>query len=332
MGEDTADPAARKDRYLTRMTHAWSLRRGLLGAVLVGTAAIAVCAVYPRRAGLLPPLPVRWVPDSLQQGAAAIIVAGPDTGAAPGGDAVLVVAASLAGEPLRFERGRDGRFRALGAIPVNAATTILIPLRVVRSSGDTTDQLARAPVRGGVFATERLRLPTRFVTPPDSLRERLAEERRTIREAMARAARTPRLWDRGFGEPLPLRVTEGFGTRREINRTARSRHLGVDLAGGTGTPVKATNRGVVVVAGPFYYQGNAVYLDHGNGLLTSYMHLSRILVSVGDTVEASHVIGLVGATGRVTGPHLHWTAYFGHVLFDPLSLLSPDVEALAREW
>lgn len=314
------------------MTQALSLRRGLLGALLIGAAAIAVCAVYPRRARPRPALPVSWMPDSLQQGAAAIIVAGPDTGAAAGGDAVVAVVGSLGGEPLRFERGRDGRFRALGAIPVNAATTILIPLRVVRSGGDTADQLARAPVRGVAFATERLRLPTRFVTPPDSLRARLEEERRTIRDAMSRTAHTPRLWQRPFGEPLLLKVTEGFGTRREINQTAQSRHLGVDLEGRVGAPVRAPNRGVVVVAGSFYYQGNAIYLDHGNGLLTSFMHLSRILVSVGDTVAASQVIGLVGATGRVTGPHLHWTAYFGRILFDPLSLLSPEVEALSREW
>ncbi|MBI2536800.1 MAG: M23 family metallopeptidase [Gemmatimonadetes bacterium] len=314
------------------MTQAWSLRRGLLGALLVGTAAVAVCAVYPRRARLAPPLPVGWAPDSLQPGAAAIIVAGPDTGAAVGGDTVVAVAGTLAGEPLRFERGRDGRFRALGAIPVNAAKTIPLPLSVVRSGGDTTHQFTRAPVKGAVFAAERLRLPAQFVTPPDSLRERLEEERRTIRAGMARAARTPRLWRRPFGEPLPLEVTGAFGTRREINRTAQSRHLGVDLAGSTGTPVRATNRSVVVVAGRFYYQGNAVYLDHGNGLLTSYMHLSRILVSVGDTLEAGQVIGLVGATGRVTGPHLHWTAYFGRILFDPLSLLSPEVEALTTQW
>ena len=330
MGGRYSGPRGVTGHYLTRMTQALSLRRGLLGAVLVGTAAVAVCAVYPRRAQRAPPLPVGWAPDSLRQGAAAIIVAGPDTGAAVGGDTVVAVAGTLAGEPLRFERGRDGRFRALGAIPVNAAATIPIPLRVVRSSGDTANQFIRAPVKGAVFATERLRLPARFVTPPDSVRGRLEEERRTIREAMARTARTPRLWHRAFGEPLPLVVTGGFGTRREINRTARSRHLGVDLDGRTGTPVKAANRGVVVVAGSFYYQGNAVYLDHGNGLVTSYMHLSRILVSVRDTVGEGQVIGLVGATGRVTGPHLHWTAYFGRILFDPLSLLSPEVEALAK--
>lgn len=310
------------------MTPALHPRRVLLGTALIGAAAVALCAEFPRRERKPVPLPVGWAPDALQQGAAAVIVAGPDTSAFAHDDSVLGVVGTLAGERLRFERGRDGRFRALGAIPINAAATIPILLRVARSRGDTADQLVRVPVQGGVFATERLRLPPRFVTPPDSLRDQLEEERRAIRLGLARAADTPRLWRRAFTGPLPLRVTEGFGTRREINRTASSRHLGVDLAGRPGTPVKAANRSVVVVAGPFYYQGNAVYLAHGNGLVTSYLHLSRIVVSVGDTVEAGQVIGLVGATGRVTGPHLHWTAYFGRILFDPLSLLSPEVAAL----
>ncbi len=302
-----------------------------MGTVLIGTAMVAVCAVVRRGSPPAPPLPVAWVPDPPRQGAAVIVLAGPDTGTGRGGDTVLAVRGTLAGEPLRFERGRDGRFRALAAIPVNASTTIPIPLSVVRGRGDTVHQFVRVPVEGGDFATERLRLPPRFVTPPDSLRPQLEEERRTVRGALGRTSGTPRLWNGPFEVPVPGRVTEGFGTRREINRAARARHLGVDLSGRARTPVRATNRGVVVVAGPFYYQGNAVYVDHGAGLVTSYMHLSRILVSTGDSVDAGQVIGWVGATGRVTGPHLHWSAYFGRILFDPLTLLAPEIQQLAED-
>ncbi len=313
------------------MTGSLSWRRTLLGAALLGAATLAVCGVYRRRSPPGPPLSVAWVPDPPRQGSAVFIVAGPDTGSGPEGDSVVAVTGTLGGEPLRFERAGDGRFRALAAIPVNAGATIPIPLRVVRGRGDTLHQLVRARVQGGGFASERLRLPPRFVTPPDSLRSQLEEERRTIRGALARTSDTRRLWDRAFEVPVPGRVTEAFGTRREINRSAQARHLGVDLAGRPRTPVHAANRGVVVVAGPFYYQGNAVYLDHGAGLVTSYMHLSRILVAVGDSVEAGQVIGLVGATGRVTGPHLHWTGYFGRILFDPLTLLAPEIGALATQ-
>jgi len=271
---------------------------------------------------------VTWLPDPPRQGAAVVIVAGPDTVRNPGRDTVVAVTGTLAGETLRLERGHDGRFRALAAIPVSAGGSIALPLAVVRRERDTTYQFVRAPVGEGSFLSERLRLPPRFVTPPASLAPQLAEERRAIRAALARSARTPRLWDSGFEVPVPGRVTEAFGTRRVINGEAQARHLGVDLAGRPGTPVRAANRGVALVAGRFYYQGNAVYLDHGAGLVTSYMHLSRILVAAGDSVRAGQVIGLVGATGRVTGPHLHWTAYFGKILFDPMTLRDAAVQAL----
>lgn len=295
-------------------------QRAVLGAAL----GAAWPGARPQR-----PLPVSWLPDPPRQGAAVVIVAGPDTVRRPGADTVVAVTGTLAGERLRFERGRDGRFRALAAIPVNAGSSIALPLAVVRRAHDTTYQFVRAPVNDGGFASERLRLPPRFVTPPASLVPQLEEERRSIRAALARTAGTPRLWRDPFEVPVPGRVTEGFGTRRELNGVAQSRHLGVDLAGRAGTPVRAANGGVVVVAGRFYYQGNAVYLDHGAGLVTSYMHLSRILVSTGDSVRAGQVIGLVGATGRVTGPHLHWSAYFGKILFDPLTLREPAVETLS---
>jgi hypothetical protein len=312
------------------MTKAVLWRRAVLGTALVGAGSVALCAVRPRAAPPRP-LPVTWIPDPPQQGAAVVIIAGPDTARHPGRDTVVAVTGTLAGERLRFERGRDGRFRALGAIPVSAAGSIALPLAVVRRLRDTTYQFLRAPVGEGSFGSERLRLPPRFVTPPASLRAQLEEERRTILAALARTARTPRLWSGRFDPPVTGRVTEAFGTRRVINGAAQARHLGVDLAGRPGTPVRAANRGVVLVAGRFYYQGNAVYLDHGAGLVTSYMHLSRILVSADDSVRAGQVIGLVGATGRVTGPHLHWSAYFGRVLFDPMTLQGPAVQLVVDQ-
>jgi hypothetical protein len=307
-----------------------SLRRATLAAALIGAGALAVCAVY-RGAARPGPLPVTWLPDPPRQGAAVLIIAGPDTARRSGRDTIVAVRGTLAGEALRFERGRDGRFRALGAIPVSAGGSIALPLAVVRRERDTAYQFVRAPVGDGNFGSERLRLPPRFVTPPASLRPQLEEERRIIRAALARTAGTPRLWNGRFDAPLLGRVTEAFGTHRVINGTTQAWHLGVDLAGRPGTPVRAANRGVVLVAGRFYYQGNAVYLDHGAGLVTSYMHLSRILVSADDSVREGQVIGLVGATGRVTGPHLHWSACFGNVLFDPMTLRGPAVQAVVDE-
>jgi murein DD-endopeptidase MepM/ murein hydrolase activator NlpD len=98
--------------------------------------------------------------------------------------------------------------------------------------------------------------------------------------------------------------------------------MGTDFAGAVGAPVRAANRGVVRIVGRFYYGGNVVYVDHGAGLTSAYLHLSRQMVVEGDTVERGQVIGRVGATGRVTGPHLHLIVRYGRVTVDPLSLFT----------
>jgi murein DD-endopeptidase MepM/ murein hydrolase activator NlpD len=119
-------------------------------------------------------------------------------------------------------------------------------------------------------------------------------------------------------------VSSGFGGARVFNGVMRSRHLGVDFSARVGEPVHAANRGVVSFVGSLYFSGNSVFLDHGGGLVTAYLHLSRALVSRGDTVSTGQLIGRVGATGRVTGPNLHWLASYGNVLVDPFDLLTID--------
>lgn len=106
-----------------------------------------------------------------------------------------------------------------------------------------------------------------------------------------------------------------------FNGTVASRHLGVDFSGSVGAPVRAANRGVVTLVDEFYLAGNVVYVDHGEGIVTGYFHLSKSLVAPGDIVERGQQIGLVGATGRVTGPHLHWNARYGAVTVNPLDLV-----------
>ncbi len=105
--------------------------------------------------------------------------------------------------------------------------------------------------------------------------------------------------------------------------------MGVDFAGDRGTPVVAANRGIVALIGEFYYGGRSVYLDHGRGLVTAYLHLSDVAAAQGDSVRSGQVIGYVGATGRVTGPHLHWIARYGTVTVDALGLLEQDWSAFA---
>jgi murein DD-endopeptidase MepM/ murein hydrolase activator NlpD len=181
---------------------------------------------------------------------------------------------------------------------------------------------ARIAVKAGRFATERLQVGKEFVEPNPEQVKRANEERDRLREIFDRV--TPeRLWNGRFRVPLDG-VTSGsnFGKRRILNGIPGSPHGGVDLPGTTGTPVHATQRGKVVLAEELFFAGNAVVLDHGLGIYTLYGHLSEIEVKVGDTLETGTVLGKVGATGRVTGPHLHWGLTVERARVNPLQLVN----------
>ena len=223
--------------------------------------------------------------------------------------------ATFAGEPVHFER-RGAQWWALGAIAVDAPDSVPF---VVRRSADST--VRWIGVRRGDFPMERLTVAPKYGSKPDSaLQARIDREGATALEIGRRSHERPRLWRPPFARPRPGRVPSGFGRGREDNGETQSRHRGTDFAGARGTPVRATNRGVVALVDTFYLGGRVVYVDHGAGLVSAYMHLSRADVQAGDTVQRGQVIGRVGATGRVTGPHLHWTVRYGTTTVDPLSL------------
>jgi murein DD-endopeptidase MepM/ murein hydrolase activator NlpD len=176
-------------------------------------------------------------------------------------------------------------------------------------------------VRKGQFATEKLQVGKQFVEPSTEQIKRADEERQKLRDIFDHL--TPeRLWEGGFRIPLDG-VTTGsnFGRRRILNGNPGSPHGGVDLPGATGTPVHATQRGRVVLAEELFFSGNTVVLDHGLGIYTFYGHLSEIDARVGHTLEAGAVLGKVGATGRVTGPHLHWGLTVERARVNPLLLV-----------
>lgn len=260
------------------------------------------------------------------QGSIALVTVRPRTGEWMA-DGPVVVSGYLAGQPMHFDRGADGAFHSLAGIPVNAPDSILVDLEI--EDGVWTERLrSYLSVTRGRFSSTQLSVDPRFTAPPDSaLQVRLAAERDAVQEMLSRSQRTPRLFDAPFLRPRSTRVTAEFGERREFNGQLRSRHLGTDLAGDVGAPVIATNRGVVALVGDFYYAGSLVYIDHGVGLLTAYLHLSEVFVVPGDTVSRGQLIGRVGASGRVTGPHLHWIARSGVVMVDPLSVLELDLNA-----
>jgi murein DD-endopeptidase MepM/ murein hydrolase activator NlpD len=117
-------------------------------------------------------------------------------------------------------------------------------------------------------------------------------------------------------------VSSLFGHRRFFNGQPRNPHSGLDIAASTGTPVLAPSSGQVVLVDDLYYNGKTVFLDHGQGLITMYCHLSEHAVAEGSTVEQGQIIGLVGATGRVTGPHLHWSVSLNGYRVDPNTLMT----------
>jgi murein DD-endopeptidase MepM/ murein hydrolase activator NlpD len=181
---------------------------------------------------------------------------------------------------------------------------------------------ATIDVKEGKFATERLKVAPNFVEPNPEQLARAEAERQRLRAIFATI--TPeRLWDGGFHYPLNGVTTGGnFGKRRILNGKAGSPHGGVDFPAPAGTPVYAAQRGRVVLAEPLYFSGNTVIVDHGLGLYTFYGHFESISVQAGDLVDTGGLLGKVGATGRVTGPHLHWAATVNRSRTNPLQLIS----------
>jgi hypothetical protein len=211
---------------------------------------------------------------------------------------------------------------SLAAVPIDGPDSLVIVVRCA-SGADTDSLIARVLTATGDYPIERLTVAPAFGRPPDSATAaRIARESRRAADVATHAHSTPRLWDSAFLHPRQSRITSGFGGGREYNGAITSRHMGTDFAGATGSPVRATNRGVVRIVDAFFYGGNVVYIDHGAGLSSAYLHLSKQLVVTGDTVERGQQIGLVGATGRVTGPHLHLIVRYGSVTVDPLSLFA----------
>jgi len=262
-----------------------------------------------------------WTPSQPVQGSIVRLTVRPDT-LDPAAD-ITAVKGLMARQALHFESDGAGGFQALGGIPINVADSIRLELTLLHRTGSSERFVRYLPVERGQFSSTQLSVDPRFVEPPDSaLLVRIAAERDSVRRVTRRSHANSRMWTEAFALPRDSRLTSPFGQRREFNGDVRSLHLGTDLAGQVGAPVAATNRAVVALVGDFYYSGDLVYLDHGLGLMTGYLHLSEIFVAVGDTVERGEIIGRVGASGRVTGPHLHWTARYGDVLVSPLSLLN----------
>ncbi len=175
-------------------------------------------------------------------------------------------------------------------------------------------------VRPKVFRTRTLRVAPKYVNPPPEVEQRIARESALIAAAYASSAHE-RLWTGPFTRPVPQQANSAFGTRSVFNGQRRTPHAGTDFLSGAGTPIKAPNAGRVAVARDLFFSGNTVIIDHGLGLFSMLAHLSRIDVREGDIIANGDIVGLVGAAGRVTGPHLHWALRANGARVDALSAL-----------
>jgi hypothetical protein len=232
------------------------------------------------------------------------------------------------GHKIQFFPAHAGRgWFGLAGVDVEAATGSSV-LRVVESSAKASKDLSRTVlVRPAHYHTGSLSVAPKFVEPdPEALKQIQAEVQ--VKAKVFSSSASEPLWSGNFHAPVTAPSTDSFGTRRIFNGKLASVHKGMDFRAPTGTTVRAGNSGVVVLARPLYYEGNCVVIDHGLGLYTISMHLSRIEVKEGDHVAIGQRLGLSGATGRVTGPHLHWAVRWQDAYLDPAKLLKLDLNAV----
>ncbi len=222
--------------------------------------------------------------------------------------------------------GPDGRFALGFAREAGPQSHLLIeePGQPVQ-----TRQLSVAPRSWDIQRIEGL--PERQVTPDPKTQERIKRENEWIVEARSHSS-PQALFASGFLQPADGRISGVFGSQRILNGQPRSAHSGVDFAAPVGAPVQAAADGLVVLAeGDLFYTGQTVMIDHGLGVNTVYAHLSAIAVKLGQRVAKGERIGSIGASGRATGPHLHWGLTVGQVKLDPMSALNlPQPPPAAR--
>jgi len=247
---------------------------------------------------------------------------------------VVALTGTFQGSSLAFSRVRretgDPVWNGWGVIPLDAAAGIASYRLTARGSDGSTPAVdGEVSIAAKSFPEQRLKVESKFVNPNASATKRIQRERKRLGEIYAR--RTPLTPPASpFISPVPGEPTSEFGTRRFFNDEPRAPHPGIDLRAATGTSVRVSGPGRVALAMDLYYSGGTVIVDHGGGLFTVYAHLSKIVAKEGATVAAGDLVGLSGATGRVTGPHLHWGARVGESIFDPRALLDPRLFGIAE--
>ncbi len=214
-----------------------------------------------------------------------------------------------------------GVLAGLVAVPLeaNPGKTVL-NLAWGKAPGERSREIGAIEITEGGYAEESLRVDPRHVRPSREDLTRIRREQVELGRIYASGS-AKRLWRGAFEVPVPGELSSPFGTRRVFNGELRSHHSGVDFRAATGDPIHSANAGEVRLAKNLFYSGNAVVVDHGAGVFTSYSHLSQIEVTVGQAVGKGQVLGRAGATGRASGPHLHWGVRVNSVSVNPMPFI-----------
>ena len=240
---------------------------------------------------------------------------------------VLAITGNCFDREIFFWKADSSRFRGLIGLDRDAPSgSHLVHLTLESIDGRSTEVIEELVVEDRKFGLITLRIPRRAQAFTKEEIERIQHEKAET-DSILSFSHPERLWTSSFEPPLDrLTITGDFGLARIINGRKRSSHGGLDLRGKSGTPVAASNDGVVVFCGEHFYSGRSVYIDHGLGVFSMYFHLSSILVKSGEKVSKDQVIGKVGSTGRSTAPHLHWAFIVNRARIDPISMISLPVE------
>ncbi len=243
---------------------------------------------------------------------------------------VTSMAATLGDRPLQAWRLPSGAWRVLAGLDVEQAPgPLALTILGARASGGPLSQVVTLTVEPAAFAERRLNVAPRFVEPPESERPRI--EREAVRLHAIYQAVSSDQQPAGFVAPVPHPRSSPFGSRSVFNGVPRDRHAGLDFASPAGAVIRAPAPGRVVLVDALYYTGNTVVIDHGEGLYSILAHMTRTLVREGQTVARGARVGTVGATGRATGPHLHWSVRLGGTRVDPASVLLVLSDAANRD-
>ena len=255
---------------------------------------------------------IRISPQVIRQGDAFIILV-------TGGKHSDVPTATVAKTPIHFSICGERCFIGIGAISLEAKAGSY-PVKIL--AGGKRRNL-RITVRKAAFPEIHMTLPDeKVILSPDDL-EVVKEENERLKSLFLNVS--DRLWKGTFRSPVENSIATYFGTKRIMNKTWTSIHRGIDIKGLEGEEVRASNNGKVVLSQELFFGGNTIILDHGQGIHTVYMHLSQLRVGCADSVSKGDVIGLLGSTGRSSGPHLHFGVKISNVSVNPRSVLKLDL-------